>query len=242
MKELIYYSYGIGAILFTGLGLLLLAVFLMNWDQAVAIDRETEVNALKAVIFNLGLLLLFGLQHSIMARQRFKNWITQFIPPPLERSTYLYATTLVFILLILLWQPVEGRVWVLTAPLHIWIIRSFTIQGIIIVMWAVLVQDPFEFIGWRQLRSAIRNTPFPNPVFKDPFPYSMVRHPIYFGTLLLFWATPDMGISRLIFCIGMTTYIFIGIYYEERSLRRTFGEKYEAYQKRVPRIFPGLHF
>jgi protein-S-isoprenylcysteine O-methyltransferase Ste14 len=191
-----------------------------------------------AILIDVGLLALFGVQHSVMARAGWKRWWTSIIPPALERSLYVLLTSALLLALFWLWQPIPTAIWEVTNPL----LRA-SIYGVCLAGWAIVVLatfqiDHFELFGLRQVWRATRNQSQVAPRFRIPFLYQIVRHPLMSGFLLAFWATPGMTIDRLVFALGMSLYILIGLAFEERALRREFGPVYGKYEAEVPRLIP----
>jgi methanethiol S-methyltransferase len=191
-----------------------------------------------AILINTGLLALFGVQHSVMARAGWKRWWTCVIPPALERSLYVLLASALLLALFWLWQPIPTAIWEVTNPL----LRA-SIHGVCLAGWAVVVLatfqiDHFELFGLRQVWRATHSRPQVAPKFRIPILYQIVRHPLMSGFLLAFWATPVMTIDRLVFALGMSLYILIGLAFEERALRREFGPVYEKYEATVPRLIP----
>lgn len=194
---------------------------------------------IEAVAVNAGLLLLFGLQHSVMARDWFKERWTAVVPEHLERATYVLVTSLTLGLVLWLWQPLPALVWSLSGPAEILAWGGFGL-GLGIMGWATLAMEPEEFQGLRQVRRHYGDEEaVPDPMgFRTPGLYRHVRHPLYLGMLLLFWSTPEMTVGRLLFAAGATTYVLIGAWFEERALLRRFGEEYARYRERVPMLIP----
>jgi len=191
-----------------------------------------------AFLINIGLIALFGVQHSVMARAGWKRWWTSIIPPALERSLYVLLASALLLALFWLWQPIPTLVWEVSNPL----LRA-SIYGVCLAGWAIVVLatfqiDHFELFGLRQVWRATQNRPPAPPKFRIPFLYQIVRHPLMSGFLIAFWATPVMTIDRLVFALGMSLYILIGLAFEERALRREFGPAYQKYEASVPRLIP----
>jgi len=191
-----------------------------------------------ALLVDVGLLLTFGIQHSVMARSGWKKrWIT-IIPPAMERSLYVLIASGILLALFWSWQPISGVIWQINGTP----IRA-VVYGVCLAGWAIVVLstfqiDHFELFGLRQMWQTLRDQP-PRPIaFKRPFLYRIVRHPMMAGFLLVFWATPTMTVDRLVLALGMTIYILVGISFEERALRRQFGVTYEKYQTEVPQLIP----
>lgn len=190
-----------------------------------------------AIAVNLGLILLFGLQHSVMARQGFKERWTRIVPEHLERSAYVLAASLALALLFWAWRPMPGVVWSLSGPWAAIVWAVFAL-GWVVVVAATLLIDPEELSGLRQVAARYADEPAEPVPFQTPGLYRYVRHPLYLGLLLAFWATPEMTIGHLLFAAGATAYILVGIRYEERDLLRRFGNDYARYRQRVPMLFP----
>ncbi len=207
------------------------------------IDIGVDAPLAQALIVNLALLAVFAVQHSVMARRGFKRWWSRVVPEPMERSTYVLAASASLALLLWQWQPITDPVlWAVTDP-----IGRFTLQGIFWLGWVVLLISTFlinhfELFGLRQVWSNLRGKALPEPVFHTPLFYRHVRHPIYLGFILAFWAAPEMTAGHFLFAAGCTAYIFIGIWFEERDLVAQFGQRYVAYCKQAGMLFPKFGF
>lgn len=236
-----WFAFGIAAYLAFQLAATAMIVFCygaaMPWN---AVDHPRG-SALSAVLWNLGLTIVFGLQHSVMARPRFKAWISRMIPVSAERSVYVMASAVATIALAYLWRPIDGYVWKIETP---WISRTMLViwaAGWGLLVWATYLIDHFELFGLKQSLAAFRGKPLPeNPAFATPGAYKWIRHPIYLGWLIGFWCVPEMTTGRLVFSIAMSAYIFVGVAFEERDLIRRFGPAYVDYKKRVPMLLPKL--
>ena len=193
-----------------------------------------------AIVVDLALIALFGLQHSVMARPGFKARWTKVVPPPLERSVYVLASALCLIALFAFWHPIAGTVWSVeneAARIVLWVL-FFAGWGILFI--ATHLINHWELFGLAQAWRHFRGTEAPPQAFRTPLFYRWVRHPIYSGFLLAFWATPEMSYGHLLLALGFSAYIFIGIAYEERDLIRHYGEVYGDYRKRVGMVVPGI--
>lgn len=204
------------------------------------VDKGVAGPVSTAVIVDLLLIALFGLQHSVMARPGFKASWTRIVPVPLERGVYCLAAALVLGLMYALWRPIDVAVWSVDRPIlriMLWVLFA---AGWIIVFISTWLISHFELFGvaqaWRHWR---RSEPVDNG-FRTPFLYRAVRHPIYAGFMLAFWATPEMSAGHLLLALGMSAYMLIGIRYEERDLVATFGATYEDYRRRVGMLVPGV--
>lgn len=191
-----------------------------------------------AVAIDLALLALFGLQHSIMARGGFKQRLTRWLPVAIERSSYVMATNLVLILMYASWQPLPGTVWTVTDPLLAQALRALMAGGWLLVLVATFLTNHFDLFGLRQVwLQFLRRSYTPVP-FREVLLYRWIRHPMMLGLILAFWATPVMTASHLLFSLGMTVYIAIGIHFEEAALKVELGAPYRAYVGRTGRILP----
>jgi protein-S-isoprenylcysteine O-methyltransferase Ste14 len=203
------------------------------------VDSGLVVPVAEALAVNLGLLMLFGVQHSGMARRSFKRWWTRLIPPPAERSTYVLVSSLIHMLIIWQWRPMPGVIWHVEHPLG-----EAVLWGLFALGWGIGIATTFlishaELFGLQQVWAKLRRRSFHPPAFQTPLFYRIVRHPMQAGIALGLWATPYMTIGHALLAAGLTAYILIGIHYEERDLVRRFGAEYDAYRERVPgKIIP----
>lgn len=190
------------------------------------------------MLVNIGLLLLFGLQHSIMARQSFKKVLTRVISWPVERSTYVLATTAVLVLLYVYWSPNTAVVWNVTTPFWMGVLTAAFYLGFGLTLLSTFLINHFELFGLEQVWRNFTKSGAHSHMFKVPLFYAMVRHPLYLGLLIAFWSTPTMTAGHLLFTAIWTAYIFVAIGYEERDLITVFGDQYRQYMTRVPMIVP----
>jgi protein-S-isoprenylcysteine O-methyltransferase Ste14 len=190
------------------------------------------------VLVNIALLLAFGLQHTIMARQSFKRVWTRIVPKSAERSTFVLATTAVLIALFYYWTPLPAIVWQVESPLWTAVLMALFASGWALVLLSTFLINHFELFGLAQVWRAFQKQEAPAPRFMTPMLYNGVRHPLYLGFLIAFWSTPTMTAGHLLFAAIWSAYIFVAIGYEERDLVRLFGDRYRQYQARVPMILP----
>lgn len=202
------------------------------------INAGTEVPWLKAILVNLALMSLFAIQHSVMARKSFKQWWTQYVPASVERSTYVLFASLPLLLLFWQWRPMPAVVWQINNPQLAMAMTGFSLFGWIIVFTSTFLINHFELFGVQQVVQNLSNRAPSAPVFRTPLYYKFVRHPIYLGFIIAFWATPLMTVGHLLFAAVTTAYIFVGIFLEERDLVDLFGDDYRRYRDRVSMILP----
>jgi methanethiol S-methyltransferase len=224
--------------------LLFLATFLYaiafvgNLPVPKTIDSGTAGPIGLALLVNTLLLGLFAIQHSVMARPAFKRWWTRIVPHAVERTTYVLLASLVLALLCWQWQPMPAPVWSVTSPAGILILQAIFWTGWGLVLLSTFLINHFELFGLQQVVARLRNRPLPAPVFRTPFLYKRVRHPLYLGFLLAFWATPQMSAGHLLFAVGTTGYILLAIWLEERDLIAMFGDQYRRYRTQVSMLIP----
>ncbi len=192
-----------------------------------------------AVIVDVALVALFGVQHSVMARPAFKARWTRIVPEPLERTVYVLAASVCLIVLFAGWQPVAGTLWRATGPLAMLLWALFA-AGWAIVLASSFLINHFELFGLLQVYRHWRGRSAVDPRFRTPFFYKLVRHPLYSGFLLAFWATPVMTAGHALFAAAMSIYVLIAIGYEERDLVALFGRDYTAYRASTGMLVPGV--
>jgi len=238
MKRWSFFAYGVfNHLLFLAV-FAYMACFVGSFLTPKSIDTPASVSITAALVIDLALVLLFGLQHSIMARPAFKAVWTRVVPKPIERSTYVFVSNLVVILLVWQWQGIEVPVWDVQQPLGRAVLWGLFAVGWLLVPAASLMIDHFDLFGTRQVWLYLRrreNVPQP---FRTPLLYQHVRHPLYVGWAMAFWATPTMTVGHLLLAGTMTLYMGVAALIEERDLVNYFGDHYRAYQRRVPMFIP----
>jgi methanethiol S-methyltransferase len=216
--------------------------FVGNFAVPRTIDGEPLLPLPLALAIDAGLLALFAVQHSLMARPFFKRWLTKFVPESAERSTYVLASSLALILLFALWQPLGGVVWHVTDPTARGVLWALFAFGWLLVLVATFLINHFDLFGLRQIWLQLIGKPYVPLKFGTPGPYRLVRHPLYVGWLFAFWATPTMGATHLFFAVMTTAYILVAIRLEERDLVDSLGHDYTNYRARVPMLIPSPRF
>lgn len=238
MKKGFIFMYGIISYLIFFACFLYLIGFLSNWLAPKGIDSGETGPLGQAILINLGLLALFGLQHSVMARPRFKAWWTRIVPKAAERSTYVLASSLILILIFWQWRPLPQLVWYVTDPVGRTILWMLAGVGVSLILLSSFLIDHFELFGLQQPYLHLRDRKKEPIPFRTPWLYRLVRHPLHLGTTIVLWATPQMSVGHLFFAGVMTIYIVIGIHFEERDLVRHFGATYEEYRRTTPMLLP----
>ena len=229
-------------------GLASYAVFFVTFLYAVGfvsglvvpktIDTGTVVPVVEAFFVNLLLMSIFAIQHSLMARRQFKQWWTQFVPKSIERSTYVLLASLALILLFWQWRPLPTVVWHINDPRVAAAMTGLSLVGWLIVLTSTFLINHFELFGLHQVANNLAHRPMPAPRFRTPLYYKFVRHPLYLGFIIAFWAAPTMTAGRLLFAAVTTAYILVGILLEERDLIDLFGDDYRRYKDRVSMLVP----
>jgi protein-S-isoprenylcysteine O-methyltransferase Ste14 len=229
-------------------GLFCYAVFLASFLYAIGfigdlvvpktIDSAPGADMPEALVINLALLSLFAVQHSVMARQGFKAVWTRIIPRAAERSTYVLISSLILALICWKWQAIPKVVWDVSSPAFRSLLLGTFALGWLILLFSTFMINHFDLFGLRQVYLRLREVEYIPLTFKERALYKFVRHPIYLGFVIAFWATPHMSLGHLVFAIATTGYIFVGIFFEERDLMKYHGTEYGAYRARVPMLLP----
>ena len=212
--------------------------FLGSFGVPRTIDSGVEGSIATALAINAGLLTLFAVQHSIMARSWFKQAWTRIVPPAAERSTYVLFSSVALILLFWQWRPIGGLVWQVDNELARYAIYGIYAIGWILLLVATFLINHFDLFGLRQVYLHFVGKPYTGLPFRTPGMYRLVRHPIYFAWLCIFWATPRMTVAHLVFAVATTGYILMAIPWEERDLIRIHEDEYRRYKQQVPKILP----
>ncbi len=241
MRALTSFLYGVLVYVFF-LGTFLYAIgFVGNVLVPKAIDSGPPVPLAEAVIVDVLLLGLFAVQHSVMARRSFKSWWTRIVSPAVERSTFVLAATLALALLLWQWRPIaQPTVWRVASPTGVLALHSVFWLGWAVLLSSTFLINHFELFGLQQVFARLRRRELARPQFVTPLFYRWVRHPIYLGFVLAFWAAPVMSAGHLLFSIATTGYILVGIAFEERDLVAQFGGRYRAYREQVGMLLPRL--
>lgn len=193
---------------------------------------------LERLLINAGLLSVFALQHSVMARQGFKRVWTRVIPKPAERSTYVLLASLALLLLIRFWQPLLSPIWTVQNPVGSSVLHGLFWLGWALLLWSTFLIDHFELFGAKQVWCFFAGRKHEPVGFVTPGPYKIVRHPLYLGFIAAFWSAPDMTAGHLFFAIMTTAYILVAIQLEERDLIHIYGEQYRSYRSSVSMLIP----
>jgi protein-S-isoprenylcysteine O-methyltransferase Ste14 len=232
-------AYGIACYSLFFVTFLYLIGWLTNLLVPVSIDSGEAGNAFVAVLVDTALIALFGLQHSVMARPGWKRWWMRIVPPAIERPTYVLASTLVLIALVVLWQPIPAALWSTHGVLAA-LLQAGGLLGFGIVLYSTFLIDHFDLFGLRQVFLAWRGRPYTEKRFMTPQVYRFIRHPLYVGWMAAFWCAPVMSVGRLLFAAAMTAYILVAIRYEERDLAAALGEPYRRWRAATPMFVPKL--
>lgn len=212
--------------------------FVSGFVVPKTIDTAAVVPIADALIVNLLLMSLFAVQHSVMARQQFKKWWTQYVPKSVERSTYVLLASLSLLLLFWQWRPMPAIVWEIRNPQIATIITGLSLLGWLIVLSGTFLINHFELFGLHQVANNLAGRSMPQPRFRTPLYYEFVRHPIYLGFIIAFWVAPTMTAGHLLFAGVTTAYIIVGILLEERDLVAVFGDDYRRYKSWVSMLVP----
>jgi methanethiol S-methyltransferase len=202
------------------------------------IDSGAATPLTQAAIVNLLLMSVFAIQHSVMARPEFKRWWTKIVPASVERTTYVLFASLALALLLWQWRPMPAIVWQITSPGIATAVTALGFVGWFVVLTSTFLINHFELFGLHQVTNNLAGRAMPAPRFRTPLYYQFVRHPIYLGFIIAFWAAPTMSLGHLLFAAVTSIYIVVGATLEERDLIDVFGDDYRKYRKRVSMLLP----
>lgn len=240
MKRWLFFIYGVVChVLFLGT-FAYMAAFVGNFAVPKTIDSVTGGHAAIALAIDALLLALFAVQHSVMARPAFKRIWTRLVPEPIERSTYVLLSCLVIGLMMWQWRSLDGVVWEVHEPILRNIVWGLFVCGWLFVPAVSLMIDHFDLFGTRQVWLHLQGRDYQSLPFRVPLLYSQVRHPLYIGWTIAFWATPTMTLGHLLFAGVLTAYMALAALVEERDLIAHFGRQYEEYRRQVPMFVPRL--
>jgi protein-S-isoprenylcysteine O-methyltransferase Ste14 len=238
MGRFIALLYGLAAYLVFFFAFLYAIGFVEGLWVPKTIDTGTVVPMTEALLVNLVLMSLFAVQHSVMARRQFKEWWTQYVPKSVERSTYVLFASLALVLLFWQWRPMPDLMWQVANPSAAMAITGLSFVGWLLVLTSTFLINHFELFGVHQVVNNLAGRTMSEPHFKTPVLYKVVRHPIYLGFIIAFWAAPVMTVGHALFAAVTTAYIFVGIWLEERDLTELFGDEYRRYKERVSMLVP----
>jgi len=238
MGRILAFVYGLAAYA-VFLGTILYAIgFVTGLVVPKTIDTGAAAPLAEAILVNVLLMSLFAVQHSVMARREFKAWWTQYVPRPIERSTYVLFASLALDLMFWQWRPIPAVVWQVADPNIAAAVLGASLVGWVLVFLSTFLINHFELFGLHQVANNLVGRDMPAARFKTPVLYKMVRHPIYLGFIIAFWMAPVMTVGHLLFAAVTTAYIFVGIFLEERDLVEMFGDEYQRYRERVSMLIP----
>ena len=238
MKKILVLLYGVTNYNLGTVALLYLIAFIFNLFLPITIDSGEAGNVYLSAVINLGLITLFGLQHSTMARPRFKQWLSNYLPVAAERSTFMLATVIVIFVLCLLWQPMPYVLWQAdNVTLHNTLL-AIGLAGWAMVFYATFLINHFDLFGLRQVWLYFVCKEYTHLPFRLNSLYRYVRHPIMTGVFIGIWFTPVMTVGHMLLALGLSTYIIIGVYHEENDLVKVFGKRYMQYIKSTSKFFP----
>lgn len=242
MKKVIVFVYGSLSYLLFLFTFIYAIGFVGNIVVPKGMDGKAQMDLVSAVVINLGLLSIFAVQHSVMARPMFKQWLTRFIPEPAERSTYVLCSSIALLMLFYYWQPLGGVVWQFENPLLMGLMWMGFGFGWLLVLVATFFINHFDLFGLRQVWLFFKGKPYSQLPFSTPGFYRYIRHPLYLGWFFAFWCTPLMTVTHLLFAVVTSIYILLAIRWEEHDLCDALGDDYVKYRKKVPMLLPfGKH-
>lgn len=238
MKRISAFIYGVISYLIFLVTFLYMIFFVGDIFVPKTINSGSEGGMLSAVLINIGLIVLFGIQHTVMARKSFKDRWTNILARPIERSTYVLFSSLALIVLMWFWQPLNATVWQVESNWASLLLQWGFWLGWLVTFLSTWMIDHFNLFGLRQVWNYMKDQKHNPPSFMEPGFYKFVRHPLMLGFFIAFWSTPHMTTGHMLFAAGMSVYIIVGVYFEEKAMIRRFGQDYEEYSERVPKFFP----
>jgi protein-S-isoprenylcysteine O-methyltransferase Ste14 len=241
MRRWLFFAYGMGGYA----AFLATYAYLCGFTGNLIVPKSVDAPATNspvaaAIAINLLLLLAFGLQHSVMARPAFKRVWTRIVPHPVERATYVWASCVALVALVWLWQPIDAVLWNVQHPVGRGVLWTLFAAGWLMVPVVSLMINHFDLFGVRQVWLHLRSREITPLAFRTPMLYAHIRHPLYVGWALAFWATPTMTVGHALYAAVLTGYMALAALIEERDLIAHFGHQYVDYMRRVPRYLPGL--
>ncbi len=237
-ERILIFAYGsVSYLLFLGAFVYVLG-FMTNVAVPKSIDSGMPPPVGEALLINVLLLAAFAVQHSGMARPAFKAWLTRSVPESAERSTYVLISSLLIFLLFWQWRPISAVIWEVDHPAGSSILVGLPVLGWLTVFYSTILIDHFDLFGMRQVTLHLKGNTYTHKRFMTPSLYKYIRHPLYLGWLILFWATPRMTAGHLLFALVTSAYIFIAVRWEERDLMESLGEDYIRYREVTPMILP----
>jgi protein-S-isoprenylcysteine O-methyltransferase Ste14 len=238
MRRILALAYGVASYLVFLAAFLYAVGFVGNLLVPKSVDSGRGGPAGTAALIDCLLLALFAVPHSVMARPAFKRWWTKFVPPPIERSTYVLISSISLIVLFWQWRPISAVFWRVDHPIGRWILHGVFWLGWGIVLLSTFQIDHFDLFGLRQVYLFASGRPYRSVEFRTPGLYRYVRHPLMTGFLIAFWAAPTMTAGHLLFAVATTAYILIALQFEERDLERLHGDQYRAYRRMAGMLVP----
>jgi protein-S-isoprenylcysteine O-methyltransferase Ste14 len=238
MRKLLALVYGVVVYCLFGLTWAYFVGFLGGFPVPKGADSGAVAPLPEALAINLGCLAVFFAHHSVMARARAKRALARFVPPAVERSTYVLVASLAIVLLMAMWRPLPEVVWQADGAARVVVLAVFW-TGVLVTLAGSHMLDGLQLFGVRQVLAYFRGRVLPSTPFRTPGLYRLVRHPMMTGMVMSFWAAPTMTQGRLLLASAMTGYILAAVkWLEEPDLRKTFGRDYEQYQRAVPMLIP----
>ncbi len=238
MGSIIAFLYGLAAYSAFFASFLYAIGFVSGLAVPKGIDSGAVVPVGEAVLVNTLLLSVFAVQHSVMARTQFKQWWTRFVPKSVERSTYVLCSSLALMLLCWQWRPIPTVVWSIGDPRLALVVTGISFAGWLMVLTSTFLINHFELFGLHQVANNLAGRAMPAPRFRTPLYYRFVRHPIYLGFMIAFWAAPTMTVGHLLFAAVTSAYVVVGALLEEQDLIAQFGDEYRHYRQRVAMLVP----